>query len=281
MFFKHLKIGFLLALVAATLASCSNYQKILKSDDTAAKYNAADSLYQAGKYKKALKLMEQIVPAYRGKPQAERLMYIYANTFYNLEDYYLAGYQFERFATSYPQSDSVEVASYRSARSYYELSPRFSLDQEDTRLGLEKLQGFINNYPNSEYRIEANSLVNELRGKLEKKDYEIAMQYLNIAEYLNSYVPAIEAFENFIVDHPGSEYRKAVFYGRLEAGYKRAITGVPSELQERLLTAKGFYNSFDKYYKNDTSEYKTKADEILQEINARLVVEEEVEESTR
>ncbi|MDX1463633.1 MAG: outer membrane protein assembly factor BamD [Marinirhabdus sp.] len=279
MFSKYLTTSFLLGLTAVLLSSCSNYQKLLKSEDTAAKYTAADSLYEAGKYKKALKLMEQIVPAYRGKPQAERLMYIYANTFYNLEDYYLAGYQFERFAISYPQSDSVEIASYRSAKSYYELSPRFSLDQEDTRVGLEKLQGFINAYPNSEYRLEANQLVDELRGKLEKKDYEIAMQYLNISEYLGSYVPAIEAFDNFIVDHPGSEYRKEAFYGRLEAAYKRAITGVPSEMQERLVTALGYYNDFNKYYKNDTSEYKQKADEILVEINERIVPEEE--ETTR
>lgn len=280
MFFKYVKISFLLVVVGATLASCSNYQKILKSDDTAAKYAAADSLYKLGKYKKSLKLMEQIVPAYRGKPQAERLMYIYANTFYNLEDYYLAGYQFERFATSYPKSDSVETAAYRSAKSYYELSPRYSLAQEDTYQALEKLQGFINNYPNSDYRVEANSLVKELRGKLEKKDYEIALQYLNISGYLSSYVPAIEAFENFIVDHPGSEYRKEAFYGRLEAGYKRAISGVPSQLQERLVTALGYYNAFNKYYKNDTSEYKEKADEILREINERIIPEEE-EPTTR
>ena len=275
MFFKYIKFTFLTVIAVATLASCSNYQKILKSDDTAAKYIAADSLHNVGKYKKALKLMEQIVPAYRGKPQAERLMYIYANTFYNLEDYYLAGYQFERFATSYPKSDSVETASYRSAKSYYELSPRFSVDQEDTRVGLEKLQSFINTYPDSEYRVEANALVKELRGKLEKKDYEIAMQYLKISDYLNSYVPAIEAFENFIVDHPGSQYRKEAFYNRLEAGYERAVNGVPSQLQERLLTAKDYYNAFNKYYKNDTSEYKEKADEILEKINERIITEEE------
>ena len=259
--------------------SCSNYQKILKSDDTAAKYAAADSLYTIGKYKKALKLMEQIVPAYRGKPQAERLMFIYANTFYKLEDFYLAGYQFERFTTSYPQSDSLEIAAYKGAKSYYELSPRFSLDQEDTRMALEKLQAYINQYPDSEYRIETNLLVKELREKLEKKDFETAMQYLDIAEYLGSYIPAIEAFENFIVDHPGSAYRKEAYYGRIEAAYKRAINGVPSMVQERLLTAKGYYNSFQKYYKNDTSEIKQKADDIYQEIEARIVTQ--TEEPTR
>ncbi len=264
-------------LAIASLASCSDYQKLLRSEDTAAKYAGADSLYNAGKYKKALKLMEQIVPAYRGKPQAERLMFIYANTFYELEDFYLAGYQFERFETSFPKSDSVEIAAYKSAKSYYQLSPRYSLEQKDTRIALEKLQTYINKYPNSEYRTETNLLVKELREKLEKKDYEIAMQYLDIAEYLGSYIPAIEAFENFIVDHPGSLYKKEVYYARLEAAYKRAVTGVPDKLQERLLTAQGFYKSFLKYYKNDTSEIKEKADEIAKEIEARTVTTTVVE----
>lgn len=267
-------------LAAVSLASCSNYQKLLRSDDTAAKYAGADSLYNAGKYKKALKLMEQIVPSYRGKPQAERLMFIYANTFYQLEDFYLAGYQFERFETSFPQSDSLEIAAYKSAKSYYQLSPRYSLDQEDTRTALEKLQTYINKYPDSQYRTETNALVKELREKLEKKDFEVAMQYLSIADYLGSYIPAIEAFENFIVDHPGSAYKKEAYYGRLEAAYKRAITGVPDLVQERLLTAQGFYKSFQKYYKNDTSEIKEKADQIAQDIEARKITTTE-EEPTR
>ena len=103
--------------------------------------------------------MEQIVPVYRGKPQAEKLMFMYADTYYKLEDYYLSGYQFERFAASYPKSDSVETAAYYSASSYYELSPVYSLDQKDTYTGLEKLQAFIDTYPNSEYRKEANKKV--------------------------------------------------------------------------------------------------------------------------
>ena len=86
--------------------------------------------------------MEQLVPAYRGKPQGEKLMFIYANTYYNLEDYYLSGYQFERFTQAYPQSDSVEIAAFKSAKSFYQLSPRYSLDQKDTYKGLEKLQEF-------------------------------------------------------------------------------------------------------------------------------------------
>lgn len=248
--------------------SCSEYQQVYKGANTSAKYSFADSLYKIGKYKKALKLMEQIVPAYRGKPQAERLTFIYANTYYELGDFYLAGYQFERFETSYPKSDSVEVASFKSAKSYYELSPRFSLDQEDTYKALDKLQAFVNAYPNTTYRSEANELVSELRQKIELKDIRVAKQYLLISDYK----PAIEAFENFITDHPGSAFRKDAFFGQLDAAYQLAINSVPRLVNERLIEAKVYYNSFAKYYKE--TELKADADEILKDINKRLNIEE-------
>ncbi|RMA64905.1 outer membrane protein assembly factor BamD [Ulvibacter antarcticus] len=244
--------------------SCSPYQKVYSGDDTGAKYVFADSLYKIGKYKKSLKLMEQVVPAYRGKPQAERLMFMYSNTFYELGDFYLAGYQFERFETTYPKSDSVEVAAYRSAKSYYELSPKYSLDQKDTEKALEKLQSYINNYPDTPYREETNALVAELRGKLERKDIEVAKQYLRISDYK----PAIAAFDNFITDHPGSEFRKDAFFGRMDAQYQLAINSVPTLVEERLIEAKGYYNGFVKYYKD--SDLKEDADKILNDINKRL-----------
>jgi len=246
------------------LSSCSEYQRVLNSDDNTRKYTYADTLYKAGKYKKALNLMEQIVPAFRGKPQAQVLMFNYANTLYKLEDYILAGYQFERFETSFPESDSVEVASYRAGRSYYELSPIYSLDQKDTYKALDKLQEFINKYPNSDYRTDANALVSELSLKLEKKDYEVANQYLRVEDFK----AAIGAFDNFVSDHPGSFYRKQAFFNRFEAAYKLAINSFPSLVEERLITAKGYYKSFLKYYKD--SDLQPAADEIMADINKRL-----------
>lgn len=266
-----MKKSLLLILLAVSFWSCSEYQKLLRSDDVAKKYTVADSLYKIGKYRKALTLMEQIVPIYRGKPQAEPLMFRYANTFYNLGDYYLAGYQFERFVTSYPKSDSSEVAAFRSARSYYELSPRFSLDQTETYTGLEKLQKFVDQFPNSEYRTRANTMVIELKEKLERKDISVANQFLRISDYK----AAIKAYDNFIIDHPGSKYRIDAFFGRFEAAYLLAINSVPRLVEERLLVAKKSYDSFIKYFGD--SERRTEADDILEDINERLNEQQTVE----
>lgn len=275
MFSKPMRIPLLIAVcLAFVLTSCGEYQRVLRKDDISMKYNMADSLYVKGKYKKSLKLMEQIVPAYRGKPQAERLMFIYANTFYELGDYFVSGYQFERFTQSYPTSDSLEVAAFKSAKSFYQLSERYSLDQTRTSEGLEKLQAFINRFPNSDKRVEANELVSELRMKLDRKQFEIAKQYLQIEEYK----AAIEAFDNFIGDHPGTEFRERAFLLRLQASYGLAVRSIPSLVQERLLVAKGHYNSFKKYYTD--SDLAKEADKINQEIEERLIPIETEEEVT-
>ncbi len=256
---------FILLCISLLFASCSQYQRVLKKDDMGKKYAFADSLYKIGKYKKSLKLMEQVVPAYRGKPQAEKLMFIYADTYYQLEDYYTAGYQYERFTQAYPKSDSTEIASFRSAKSFYQLSERYSLDQKETYRGLEKLQSFINTYPNSGNREEANELVNELRTKLEKKQFETARQYYRIEDFK----AAIESFDNFISDNPGTSFREEAFLYRIKAAYELAINSLPYLVQERLLTAKGYYNSFMKYYKDTDSA--VEANELSKQIEERLV----------
>ncbi len=247
------------------LGSCNEYQKVLKGEDVAAKYKAAENLYKEGKYKKALTLFEQIVPQYRGKPQAERVMYYYADTYYQLEDYYLAGYQFERFVKSYPKSDKREDAAYKGAKSYYFLSPRYSLDQEETTKAIEKLQEYINTYPDSESLKEANTLVAELREKKEKKAYRIAKQY----HHREDYKVAIAAFDNYLVDYPGSVFRENVLYYKLESEYLLAVGSYEGLIKGRLEIAQGYYNNYKKYYKTE-GEFIQKAEEIGADIKARL-----------
>ncbi len=254
-----------LLICVVTFGSCSEYHKALRSEDVASKNKLAEKLYKEEKYKKALRLFEQIVPQYRGKPQAERVMYYYADTYYQLEDYYLAGYQFERFTKSYPKSQKTEEASFKGAKSYYYLSPRYSLDQTETTKALEKLQSYINTYPESEKLKEANTLVAELRDKKERKAFEIAKQF----HHRRDYKVAISAFDNYLVDYPGSTYREKVLYYKLESEYLLAVGSYESLVEERLTTAQGYYNTYKKYYKTE-GEFFDKAQEIAEDIKSRL-----------
>ncbi|MDG1871587.1 MAG: outer membrane protein assembly factor BamD, partial [Flavobacterium sp.] len=79
-----------LLLLVAVFSSCNEYQKALKKDDVAAKFSIGTKMYDAGKYSKAIRLFEQIAPAYRGKPQAEKLFYMFAQSYYQTKQYNLA-----------------------------------------------------------------------------------------------------------------------------------------------------------------------------------------------
>jgi len=127
-------------LLVVLFSSCSEYQKALKSEDIAVKFEQGTKLYEAGKYNKANRLFEQIVPQYRGKPQAEKLMFMHANSFYETNSYHVAAYRFEIFEDNYPRSEKAEEASFLSAKSFYMLSPVYSKEQKETIEALNKLQ---------------------------------------------------------------------------------------------------------------------------------------------
>ena len=139
MFFYNQRIKYLL--LSFILFSCNSYQKMLNSKETAPKLKAAQNYYDNGEYRRANRLYEQIIPSYRGKPQAQRLIYFFANSHYQLGNYYLAAYQFESFVKSFPRSEKLDEANFMIAKCYYMLSPIYSLDQENTNEAMEKLPG--------------------------------------------------------------------------------------------------------------------------------------------
>lgn len=261
------KIFFILIL-AITLGSCSSYQKALKSEDVTLKYEVATKMYESGKYTKAIRLFEQIAPTYRGKPGAEKMFYMFAQSYYKTKQNYLAGYQFESFASSYPKSEKVEEAAYLSAESYSKESPRYSLDQGNTDKAIDKLQNFINLYPNSQYLPQANVLVKELREKLEKKAFEIAKQYNTIGGYTRDYSAAIKALDNFIADYPGTPLKEDALYYRFDSAYTLAINSIENRKKERLDFAKGAYATLIKF--NASTKYKEEADKRLEAIDKEL-----------
>ena len=255
--------------LALTLQSCSEYQKVLKDPDIKAKYDLAQKYYEEGDMKRANRLFEQIAPKYVGKPQGERVMFFLADTYFKQKDYNMAGYQFERFVKSYPKSDKVPEASFQGAKSYYELSPKYSLDQTDTDKALAKLQGFINTYPDSEYFATANAMAKELTTKKEEKAFEIAKQFNKLGEFDFSFLtPAVAAFDNFISDYPGSIYREDAMYYRFESASQFALNSFESLQPKRLQDAKADYNALKKQFPE--TKYADKADKWLEKINLEL-----------
>ena len=260
---------FPILLIAIALQSCSEYQKVLKNDDVKAKYDLAEKYYEEGDFKRANRLYEQIAPKYVGKPQGERVMFFLSNSYFNRGDFNMAGYQFERFIKSYPKSDKVVEASFLGAKSYYELSPEYSLDQTDTDKALLKLQNFINTYSESEYFVEANAMAQELTAKKEEKAFKILKQYNKLGEFnYDMLKSAVAASDNFVSDNPGSKYREDAMFVKLEALTHMAMNSFESLKEERLKSAKAAYNTLKKQFPE--SKFDKEANTIIEKINKEL-----------
>ena len=257
------KILYLL-LFSIVLSSCSEYQKALKSTDPAVKYDAGMQQYDMGNYTNAIRLFEEIAPAYRGKPQAEKMFFLLSQAYFKSKQYYLAGFQFESFVSGYPKSEKVEEAYYLGAKSFAMLSPSYSLDQTDTFKAIGKLQDFIDRYPNSQYVTDANVTLKVLTDKIEQKVYENAKLYYTIEDYK----AAIVALDGFLADYPGTRYKDDAMFYKLDSSFQLAINSVNSKQEERLLTAKTAFNNFIKY--NSDSKHKKRAEEIAAIIDLEL-----------
>ena len=236
---------FIIVFLSSILLSCNEYQKLLNStDNDTDKYNAAEKYYNDGEFRRANALIEQLIPSYRGKPQGERLVFFFADSYFQTKLYYSAAIQFENFIKSYPNSQRIQEAYFMEAKSYYMLSPLYTLDQDDTYTGIDKLQVFINRFPNSEYVSEALELMNDLQNKLEEKDFEISKQYYTIRDYTS----AIKALDNFIADNPGTIFREEALYYKWLSQFEIAINSIESRIVDRVTELERSLDNFLRNY---------------------------------
>ena len=236
---------YLIIFTSFLVISCNDYQKLLNSPENEVdKYTAAEEYYENGEFRRANALIEQIIPSYRGKPQGERLVFFFANSFFETKSFYSAAIQFENFIKSYPNSQRIQEAYFMEAKSYSMLSPLYTLDQEDTFTGIDKLQVFINRFPNSEYVVEALELMEQLQNKIEKKAFEVSKQYYTIRDYSS----AIKSLDNFVADNPGTIFREEALYYRWLSQYEIAVNSIESRINERVTELERSLENFLRYY---------------------------------
>ena len=231
-----LKIRYITILLSAILflsTSCNKYQKILKKGDLDQKYETALKLYEKGDYITALQFLDELIPLYRGSEKLQKLLYIYPYSYYKNGDFMIASYHFKQFSKLYPNTPEAEECEYMSAYCSYMDSPPSSLEQTNTTKAIRDLQSFVNKYPNSERIAKCNELIDELRDKLSRKDFNIAKMYFHI----ESYSAASIAFNNLIKDYPDTQYKEEAMYYLVRNYYEYASRSTEARKKERYFSA--------------------------------------------
>ncbi len=223
--------NFIFVVIALSVfASCkSEFEKIRASGDPKLILAKADSYYADENWQKAQTLYELVISSYRGQKEAEDIYYKYAYTYYYLEQYILAAYYFNTFSKTYSTSDKREEIDFMAAYCNYKMSPTFRLDQTYTLQAINDFESFVNLYPFSERVEECNSLIDEMRKKLERKAFEEGKLYYDIKRYQSS----IQSFENLLKDFPETLDAEQVRYLIAKSAYLWASNSFVEKQKER------------------------------------------------
>lgn len=263
------KTALLLTLSIAVLTSilstsCSNYRSVLKGTSIPQKYKMAEELYNKGDYHRAMQLLDELLIYYRGTDTSEKINYYYAQCYYGEGEYLEAGFYFSKFCNTFPTSKYAEESQYMAAYCQYLYSPKYSLDQTISEDAIDEFQMFINTYPSSERVAKCNELIDELRGKLEKKAFETAKLYYKIGNYES----AVVAFKNLLIDFPDTRFKEEAFYYTLLSKYNFALNSIETKKIDRLNIAKEAFNMLLTTYPQ--SKYEKNARIVLKNIDKEL-----------
>ncbi len=104
--------------------------------------------------------------------------FYYAECLFNQKLYIEAQVAYEGLLRRWSGTAHMVEARYRIVHCLVSMSPSYYRDQTTTLEAIDELQSFIDDFPDSEQRAEAEQLISELRLKIAHKNYESGRQYL-------------------------------------------------------------------------------------------------------
>ena len=249
------------------LASCGEYNKILKSSDRDVKYTYAKKYFQEGKYSRSITLLEDLIHFFKGTDKAEESLYLLGQSYYNSKDYLSATEIFSTYHSTYPKGEYAESALFYAAYGMYLDSPEPRLEQSKTYKAISEFQRYMDEYPQTERAEQAKEYMFELQEKLALKELLSAQLYLNLGNYMgNNYESAVivarEAMKNYPFSQYTEDYQMIILRARFEYAEHSTLEAQPERYRMVVDEYFNYINGFpegkytkeaDKYYKKAQS----------------------------
>lgn len=229
------------------VGSCTDYNQVVKTQDYEYKYEAAKQYYAEGQYNRAALLIQDVLSVLKGTDQGEESLYLSGMCNMKAHAYEAASTIFRKYYQTYPRGKYVEEARYNCGLSLYNITPEPKLDQTETFQAVTEFQNFIENFPASRLRPQAQDMIFKLQDKLVEKEYLSAKLYYDLGTYIGNgtngnYGACIVTAENAIKDYPYTSRREDFAILILRAKFQLAQFSVENKKEER------YHNAIDEYY---------------------------------
>ena len=242
---------------ALLMCSCtSEFQAVSKYGDNEMKYEFAKEAFACGKFQQASELLQEVVTMKKGSDEAQECLYMLAMAQYSNMDYEAASETFKKYTTSYPRGLYAEPAYFYIGQSLYQSSPEPRLDQSPTNGAITAYQQFMDLYPDSHLRPQAQERLYELTDKLIQKEFLSAQLYYNLGGYFgninsndeSNYTSSIITAQNTLKNYPYCSLREDFMLLIMKSKFQLAENSSDEKRLDRYRDAEdecyGFINEF-------------------------------------
>jgi outer membrane protein assembly factor BamD len=253
-------------MTALFMGCASEFNTVYKSEDKTYKYEYAKQCFAQGKFNNAVTLLSELVTAQKGRENAQESLYMLAMAEYCNRDYESASATFKKYFQSYPKGDFAEQASFYVGQSLYASMPDPRLDQASTIGAINAYQNFMDYFPDSPLRDEAQRKLFILQDNLVMKEYLSAELYYNLGGYFgninsnteSNYESCIITAQNALKSYPYTSLREKFSLLIMKSKFELAQNSSEEKRVDRYRDAEdecyGFLNEFPESAECKTAE---------------------------
>jgi len=216
--------------------------------------NGGDVLFAAKKFNEA----ETLYPQSEWAPKSA-LMAAYS---YYSQDYYgdvIA--ELNRFLRVYPKYDDLDYVYYLLGISYYEQIVDEKKDLQSINNAKKYFTILNENYPNSEYALDANFKLDFISDILASKEMYIGRYYYDKKKW----IPAINRFQTVINDYETTIYTEEALHRLVEVHYRIGLKKEAQKYAELL----GYNYQSSEWYKKSYSVFNKNYEKNKKRINKK------------
>ncbi len=227
---------------------------------------SGDVLFAAKKFNE----VEVLFPQSQWAPKSA-IMAAYS---YYTQDYYGdAIAELERFKKIYPLHRNIDYANYLLAICFYEQIVDEKKDLNSIIKAKENFNFVIQNYPNSEYSLDAEFKIDLINDILASKEMYIGRYYFDKKKW----IPAINRFRTVVDEYDTTIYVEEALHRLVEVHYMLGLTQEAKKYAKLLgynyKSSKWYemtYSVFDKKYKKNKIEKSKSKKSILTKVKSLL-----------
>lgn len=179
----------LFALLLLAAAGCPKRAQVKPvSQDAQEALDKAIASLEARQYRQAEDQFTFIIFNFPGSRQASDAQYYLADDYFRSRDYMQAQSEFDFYLKSFPNGRFQEEATYKLAVSYLRSAPSHARDQARALKAQETINRFLEDYPDSPLRSDAEKLLGDIAERLALREFDAARIYFTSGEYKSALV---------------------------------------------------------------------------------------------